>query len=35
MKIGYEGVTDLWNQGVHADRDVTANRADVIITSKK
>jgi hypothetical protein len=27
----HEDVTALWNQGVHTDRDVTANRPDIII----
>ena len=32
----YEGdVTVLWNQAVHTDREVTANRSDIIITNKK
>jgi len=30
-----EGVTVLWNQAVHTDREVTANRPDVIIKNKK
>jgi hypothetical protein len=30
----YEDVTVLWNQGVHADREVTANRPDIIIKNK-
>jgi hypothetical protein len=25
----------LWNQGVHTDREVTANKPDVIIKNKK
>jgi len=25
----------LWNQAVHTDREVTANRADIIIKNKK
>ena len=25
----------LWNQGVHTDREVTANRPDIIIKNKK
>jgi len=28
-------ITVLWNQAVHTDREVTANRPDVIIKSKK
>ena len=28
-------VTMLWNQAVHTDREVTANRADIIIKNKK
>ena len=28
-------VTVLWNQAVHTDRDVTANRPDIIIKNKK
>ena len=28
-------VTVLWNQAVHTDREVTANRADIIIKNKK
>jgi hypothetical protein len=28
-------VTALWNQAVHADREVTANRSDIIIKNKK
>ena len=35
MNIGHEGVKELWSQGVHTDRQVTGNRGDVIITSKK
>jgi hypothetical protein len=31
----HEDVTVLWNQGVHTDRDVTANRPDIIITKEK
>jgi hypothetical protein len=32
----YEGdVTVLWNQAVHTDREVTANRPDTIIKNKK
>jgi hypothetical protein len=30
-----EGVTVLWNQGVYTDREVTANRPDVIIKNRK
>ena len=28
-------VTVLWNQAVHTDREVTANRPDIIIKNKK
>ena len=28
-------VTVLWNQAVHTDREVTANRTDIIIKNKK
>ena len=28
-------VTVLWNQAVHADREVTANRPDIIIKNQK
>ena len=28
-------VTVLWNQAVHTDRKVTANRPDIIIKNKK
>ena len=28
-------VTALWNQAVHTDREVTANRPDIIIRNKK
>ena len=28
-------VTVLWNQAVHTDREVTANRPDIIIRNKK
>jgi hypothetical protein len=28
-------VTELWNQAVHTDREVTANRPDIIIKNKK
>ena len=31
----HDGVTVLWNQGVHSDRQITANRPDIIIKSKK
>jgi hypothetical protein len=31
----HEDVTVLWNQGVHTDREVTANRPDIIIKNKK
>ena len=30
-----EDVTVLWSQGVHTDREVTANRPDIIIKNKK
>jgi hypothetical protein len=30
-----EGVTVLWNQSAHANREVTANRSDIIIKNKK
>ena len=30
-----EDVTVLWNQAVHTDREVTANRPDIIIKYKK
>jgi hypothetical protein len=30
-----EDVTVLWNQPVHTDREVTANRPDIIIKNKK
>ena len=29
-----EDVTVLWNQAVHTDREVTANRPDIIIKKK-
>ena len=29
------GVRGLWNQAVHTDREVTANRPDIIIKNKK
>jgi len=29
------GVTVLWNQAVHTDREVTTNRPDIIIKNKK
>jgi hypothetical protein len=29
------GVTVLWNQAVYTDREVTANRPDIIIKNKK
>ena len=32
---GEGDVTVLWNQAVHADREVTANRPDIIIKNKK
>jgi hypothetical protein len=28
-------VTVLWNQAVHTDREVTANRPDIIIKNEK
>jgi hypothetical protein len=31
----HEGVAVLWNQGVHKDREVTANRPNIIIKNKK
>jgi hypothetical protein len=36
-KPGYEegDVTVLWTQAVHTDREVTANRPDIIIKNKK
>ena len=36
-KPAYEegDVTVLWNQAVHTDREVTANRPDIIIKNKK
>jgi len=30
-----EDVTVLWNQAVHTEREVTANRPDIIIKNKK
>ena len=30
-----EDVTVWWNQAVHTDREVTANRPDIIIKNKK
>jgi hypothetical protein len=30
-----EDVTVFWNQGVHTDREVMANRPDIIIKNKK
>ena len=30
-----EDVTVLWNQAVHTDREVTANRPDIIIKNTK
>ena len=30
-----EDVTVLWNQAVHTDTEVTANRPDIIIKNKK
>jgi len=31
----HEGVTVLWNQVVHTDSKVTANKPDIIIKTKK
>jgi hypothetical protein len=31
----HEDVTVLWNQRVHTDREVTANRPDIIMENKK
>jgi hypothetical protein len=31
----HEDVTVLWNQGVRTEREVTANRPDIIIKNKK
>jgi len=31
----YYYVTMLWNQAVHTDREVTANRPDIIIKTKE
>jgi hypothetical protein len=31
----HEGITVLWNQGVQTDREVLANRPDIIIKNKK
>jgi hypothetical protein len=31
----HEDVTALWNQGVHTEREATANRPDIIIKNKK
>jgi hypothetical protein len=31
----HEDVTVLWNQEVHTDREVTANRPDIIIKNRK
>jgi hypothetical protein len=34
--VNEEGeVTVLWNQAVHTDREVTANRPDIIIKKKR
>ena len=30
-----EGVTMLWNQTVHTEREVTENRSDIIIKNEK
>ena len=37
LKPVYEkgDVTVLWNQAVHTDREVTANRPDIILKNKK
>jgi hypothetical protein len=34
-KLVYEDITVLWNQAVHTDREVTANRPDIMIKNKK
>jgi hypothetical protein len=34
-RTAQEDVTMLWNQAVHTDREVTANRPDIIIKNKK
>ena len=34
-RIVQADVTVLWNQSVHTDREVTANRPDIIIKNKK
>jgi hypothetical protein len=36
-KLVYEegDITVLWNQAVHTDREVTANRPDIIIKKAK
>jgi hypothetical protein len=31
----HEGITVMWNQGVQTDREVLANRPDIIIKNKK
>jgi hypothetical protein len=31
----HEDLTVLWNQGVHTDREVTANRPDIIIKNNR
>jgi hypothetical protein len=31
----HEDVTVLWNQGIQTDREVLANRPDIIIKNKK
>jgi hypothetical protein len=33
--IEHEDVTVLWNQGIQTDREVLANRPDIIIKNKK
>jgi hypothetical protein len=31
----HEDITVLWNQGIQTDRDVLANRPDMIVKNKK
>jgi hypothetical protein len=31
----HENVTVLWNQGIQTDREILANRPDIIIKNKK
>jgi hypothetical protein len=31
----HKGITVLWNQGIHTDREVTANRPDIIKNKKR